>query len=51
MTRYSALLMETVMIRIFVAAALALSALSFVAVPANAGDGNDYRPGQMDGRY
>jgi len=50
MTRYPALHMEIVMIRIFVAAALTLCALSFVA-PANAGDGNDYRPGMGDSRY
>lgn len=39
------------MTRLLIAAALTLSALTFAAPSANAGDGNDYRPGQTDGRY
>jgi hypothetical protein len=39
------------MIRFAVAVALTLSALTFAAQSASAGDGNDYRPGQVDSRY
>jgi hypothetical protein len=46
-----ALTRRTPMIRFAVAVALTLTALTFAAGSASAGDGNDYRPGQVDGRY